>query len=204
MKVGGESDQQSAPARPCPVEWQRALRDCFRSDAAVFIKQLGSRPTKSAPCKLSRAGGAEVLSGVRPGMRGEKEVADHANSVGRGAPWHAGRESIGLRQLQMCKRCALACGERKEMKLEWVEVSGDRIALYSRNGRYLWVVDGTHSSASVLPSSMSIRDALENFAESHLIGTEKREVTLTFQMWHDGEIKVSGKQTFEVNTWGCD
>jgi hypothetical protein len=85
-----------------------------------------------------------------------------------------------------------------ETKLEWVEVSADHMAQYSRKGRYFWVSDGTCGHATVLPSSVSIRDALENYAECHLIGGEKQEVTLTYQMWQNGEIKVSGKQTFEV------
>src|SRR5262249_17070853 len=45
-KVGGESDQEGAPARPCAVEWLRGLRDFLRGGTtAVFVKQLGSRPT---------------------------------------------------------------------------------------------------------------------------------------------------------------
>jgi hypothetical protein len=85
-----------------------------------------------------------------------------------------------------------------EMKLEWVEVAVDRMTLYSRNGRYLWVAQETSSHATVLPPSVSIRDALENYAEGHLIGGKKQEVTVTYQMWQNGEIKVSGKQTFKA------
>jgi hypothetical protein len=49
VKLGGESNQSRAPARPCPVEWLRGLRDHFRAGAAaVFIKQLGSQPTANA------------------------------------------------------------------------------------------------------------------------------------------------------------
>ena len=46
-KVGGESDQEAAPARPCVLEWIRGLCDFFRrGKTAVFVKQLGSRPAE--------------------------------------------------------------------------------------------------------------------------------------------------------------
>jgi protein gp37 len=49
VKIGGESDQARAQDRTCPVERLRDLRDYFRGgDAAVFIKQLGSKPTENA------------------------------------------------------------------------------------------------------------------------------------------------------------
>lgn len=44
IKLGGESKQRDAPARPCFVDWLRGLRDYFANSASVFIKQLGSRP----------------------------------------------------------------------------------------------------------------------------------------------------------------
>lgn len=81
-------------------------------------------------------------------------------------------------------------------KLEWVEVSGDCMSRNSRNGRYLWVASEICSHATVLPSSVSIRDALANYADGHVSGGEKKEVTVTYQMWQNGEIKVSGKHTF--------
>jgi hypothetical protein len=85
-----------------------------------------------------------------------------------------------------------------ETKLEWVEVSWDRMSRHSKRGRFLWVSDGTHSRATVLPSSVSIRDALENHAERHVIGVAKQEVAVTYQMWQDGQMSVSGTHFFEV------
>jgi hypothetical protein len=38
--------QADAPARPCALEWVRGLRDFFRGRSAVFVKQLGSCPTR--------------------------------------------------------------------------------------------------------------------------------------------------------------
>ena len=71
-------------------------------------------------------------------------------------------------------------------------------ALLSNSARYLWVEDGTRGRAMVLPSSVSIRDALENYAEDYVIGSARQDVIVTYQMWQNGEIKVSGKHTFEV------
>lgn len=79
-----------------------------------------------------------------------------------------------------------------ETKLEWIEVSWDRMPRLSKRGCYLWVSDGTHGYATVLPSSVSIRDALANFEAGHVVGSEKKAVVVRYQMWLDGEIKVSG------------
>jgi len=84
-----------------------------------------------------------------------------------------------------------------ETRLEWVEVAWDRMSRHSKRGRYLWVSDGTHSHATVLPSSVSILDALANYADGH-VAYEKQSVTLTYQVWQDGVIMVSGKHTFET------
>jgi len=67
---------------------------------------------------------------------------------------------------------------------------------HSKRGRYLWVSDGTHSHATVLPSSVSIHDALANYGDGHVIAGEKREVT--YQMWQNGVMMVSGKHTLET------
>jgi hypothetical protein len=77
--------------------------------------------------------------------------------------------------------------------LEWIEVSWDRMTQHSERGRYLWVSDGTHSHTAVLPSSMSILDALANYANGHVTAGEKQEVA--YQMWQQGQICVSGKHT---------
>jgi protein gp37 len=48
VKMGGESDQPGAPARPCAAEWLRGLRDFFcGGSTAVFVKQLGSNATEA-------------------------------------------------------------------------------------------------------------------------------------------------------------
>jgi hypothetical protein len=86
-----------------------------------------------------------------------------------------------------------------ETKLEWVEVSWDRMSTHSKRGRFLWVSDGTHGRATVLPSSVSIRDALENYAESYVFGSGKKEVTVTYQLWQNGEMMASDIHTFEAN-----
>jgi protein gp37 len=44
VKVGGESNQRDAPARPCDLTWVRGVRDFFGSRVPVFVKQLGGRP----------------------------------------------------------------------------------------------------------------------------------------------------------------
>ena len=86
-----------------------------------------------------------------------------------------------------------------ETKLAWVEVSWDRMSRHSQRGRFLWVSDGTHGRVTALPSSVSIRDALEHYAESHVVGSRERQVEVTYQMWQDGQMWVSGAHVFEVN-----
>ncbi len=81
-------------------------------------------------------------------------------------------------------------------KLGWVEVSWDRMTRLSRKGRYLWVSDGTHSLATVLPSSVLILDALANYADGHVTAGEEQEVT--YQMWQNGVMMVSGKHAWET------
>jgi hypothetical protein len=85
-----------------------------------------------------------------------------------------------------------------ETKLEWVEVSLDRVSRHSQHGRFLWVSDGTHGRATALPSSVSIRDALEKYAESYVIGCGKQEVTVTYQLWQNGEMMASGTHKVKV------
>ena len=47
-KIGGESNQRQAPARPCQTEWIRGLVDYFRRGmASIFVKQLGSNATEN-------------------------------------------------------------------------------------------------------------------------------------------------------------
>jgi len=82
------------------------------------------------------------------------------------------------------------------IKLERVDVSRDRTIRHSRRGRYPWVSDGAHSHATVLPTSVSILDALANYADGHVTAGEKREVA--YQMWQHGQSVVSGKHTFEA------
>jgi hypothetical protein len=86
-----------------------------------------------------------------------------------------------------------------ETKLKWVEVSWDRVSQHSQRGRVLWVSDGTHGRVTALPSSVSIRDALEHYAEVYVVGIGKREVEVTYQMWEAGQMWVSGTHAFEVN-----
>ena len=86
-----------------------------------------------------------------------------------------------------------------ETKLAWVEVSWDRMSRHSQRGRFLWVSDGTHGRATALPSSVSMRDALENYAEVYVVGGGKREVAVTYQVWEVGQMWVSGTHIFEVN-----
>jgi hypothetical protein len=83
-----------------------------------------------------------------------------------------------------------------EIKLKWVDVSWNQMSRHSKRGRYLWVSDGAHSHATVLPSSVSILDALANYADGHVTVGEQQEVT--YQMWQYGQIMVSGKHTFEA------
>jgi hypothetical protein len=59
------------------------------------------------------------------------------------------------------------------------------------------VGNGTCGHATVLPCNVSIRDALAAYAQALGIG-DKQEVTVSYQMWLDSEIKVSGKHTFNV------
>ena len=60
-----------------------------------------------------------------------------------------------------------------EIKLEWLAVSWDQVSRHSKRGRYLWVSDGAHSHATVLPSSVSIRDALANYEAGHVTAGEE-------------------------------
>jgi hypothetical protein len=85
-----------------------------------------------------------------------------------------------------------------ETRLEWVEVSSDSMSRDSRKGRYLWVANEMSGHATVLPPSVSIREALANYADDHVIGGARQKVTVTYQLWQDGEISVSGKHTFEA------
>jgi hypothetical protein len=62
-------------------------------------------------------------------------------------------------------------------KLEWLTVRWNQMFRHSRRGRYLWVSDGTHGHARVLPSSVAILDALANYAAGHVAAGEKRELT---------------------------
>jgi protein gp37 len=59
--VGGESDQGANPARPFDLKWARDVIALGRSqNAAVFVKQLGSRPVDAgAPLKLKDGHGGE-------------------------------------------------------------------------------------------------------------------------------------------------
>lgn len=84
-----------------------------------------------------------------------------------------------------------------EAGLEWTELSWDRMTQHSRRGRYLWVSVGTHGHVTVLPSSVSILDALANFADGHAPASGKQAITLTYQMWQDGQIMGSGKHSFD-------
>jgi hypothetical protein len=63
--------------------------------------------------------------------------------------------------------------------------------------RYLWVSDGTHSHATVLPSSASILDALANYADDHVTAGGKQQVT--YQMWQNGVMMVSGNHSFKAS-----
>jgi hypothetical protein len=83
-----------------------------------------------------------------------------------------------------------------ETKLEWVEVSSDRMPQHSRKGRFLWLSNGARSHATVLPSSVSILAALAHYADGHVIAGKKQEVT--YQMWQDSQILVSGKHSFKA------
>jgi protein gp37 len=53
VKIGGESSQAEAQARPTLLGWVRRLRDDIGAQAAVFIKQLGTHPFDTLPGQVA-------------------------------------------------------------------------------------------------------------------------------------------------------